>query len=253
MPENNMTLYNKVRKVPCEAQKPITGGRRKDMLDINPMWRVQTLTEQFGPVGKGWYTKTISKDVVEGSDGTKIAVVDIELYYRLESGEWSMPIYGTGGAMLVDKETKGLFTSDKAFKKAHTDALSVCCKQLGIGADAYWQDDAGSKYPTQPKPDTTTVIQESPTAKNPPKTATTTSYFPEYRHKSDCISPEEGEKLFSEILRTGNDWEKFLSWCGVDSPCKITVEKAEKAFASLKDKPTVERQITPGEDGYLPF
>ena len=40
--------------------------------------------------------------------------------------------------MLVAAETKGLYTSDEAFKMAYTDAISVACKQLGIGADVYW-------------------------------------------------------------------------------------------------------------------
>lgn len=40
--------------------------------------------------------------------------------------------------MLVAAETKGLYTNDEAFKMAYTDAVSVACKQLGIGADVYW-------------------------------------------------------------------------------------------------------------------
>ena len=52
---DNLELYNKVRSVPKEAQKPIQAGRLKGMTDINPMWRIKTLTEQFGACGKGWY------------------------------------------------------------------------------------------------------------------------------------------------------------------------------------------------------
>ena len=45
---SNLDLYNKVRTVPPEAQKKITGGRLNGMTDINPMWRIKALTEQFG-------------------------------------------------------------------------------------------------------------------------------------------------------------------------------------------------------------
>ena len=51
---DNMRIYNAVREVPPEAQKPIAGGRLKGMTDINPMWRLKRLTEMFGPCGLGW-------------------------------------------------------------------------------------------------------------------------------------------------------------------------------------------------------
>ena len=44
----NLELYNKVREVPKDAQKAITAGRLKGFTDINPMWRIKCLTEQFG-------------------------------------------------------------------------------------------------------------------------------------------------------------------------------------------------------------
>lgn len=144
----NMEIYNAVRTVPENAKKPIYAGRLKGMTDINPMWRIQALTEQFGPVGIGWYYKTVRKWVEEGADGVKCAFVDIELYIK-HNNEWSMPIEGTGGNSFVAKEKSGLYTSDEAFKMALTDAISVACKALGFGADVYWQ--AGrSKYNSTP-------------------------------------------------------------------------------------------------------
>ena len=47
--------------------------------------------------------------------------------------------------MLIVKESAGLRTDDDAFKKAYTDAISVACKALGIGADVYWEKDP-TKY-----------------------------------------------------------------------------------------------------------
>ena len=70
--------------------------------------------------------------------------VDIELYVKVD-GEWSKPIYGTGGSTFVAKESKGLYTSDEVVKMAYTDAISVACKQLGFGADIYWNK-SDSKY-----------------------------------------------------------------------------------------------------------
>ena len=42
---NNLDIYEKVRSVPQNAQKEIKAGRLKGMTDINPMWRIQKLTE----------------------------------------------------------------------------------------------------------------------------------------------------------------------------------------------------------------
>lgn len=142
-----MEIYNAVRTVPENAKKPIYAGRLKGMTDINPMWRIQALTEQFGPVGIGWYYKTVRQWVEEGADGVKCAFVDIELYIK-HNNEWSMPIEGTGGNSFVAKEKSGLYTSDEAFKMALTDAISVACKALGFGADVYWQAGRSKYNPT---------------------------------------------------------------------------------------------------------
>ncbi|HWS31023.1 MAG TPA: hypothetical protein VN512_13035 [Clostridia bacterium] len=119
------------------------------MTDINPMWRIKTLTEQFGPCGIGWRYEITDKQLCPSSDGTIAAFVDINLYYN-EGGAWSEAIPGTGGAMFAAKEKAGLYTDDDCFKKALTDAISVAAKALGIGADVYWEKD-GSKYDNKPQ------------------------------------------------------------------------------------------------------
>ena len=134
----NLELYNHVREVPEDAQKPIMAGRLKGFTDINPMWRIKCLTEQFGPCGIGWYYKTVDKWTETINDET-CAFVMIELYVFYES-KWSQPISGTGGSKLATKERNGIYVSDECYKMATTDALSVACKNLGIGADIYWNE-----------------------------------------------------------------------------------------------------------------
>lgn len=135
---DNLDLYNKVRSVPKEAQKTITAGRLKGMTDINPMWRIQKLTEQFGVAGVGWYYDITNRWLEDGADGEKCAFVEISLYIN-DGGNWSKPINGTGGSKFIANESKGKYTSDEAYKMALTDAISVACKALGMGADVYWQ------------------------------------------------------------------------------------------------------------------
>jgi len=160
---DNLWLYEKVRSVPKEAQKPITGGRLNGKTDINPMWRIKTLTEQFGPCGIGWKYEIKEKRIEEGYNGEKTAFVDIDLYIKVD-GKWSEPIPGTGGSMFVAKEKSGLYTSDECFKMACTDAISVACKMLGIGADVYWQNDP-TKYQNE------SSSQNQQPAKSNPSTA----------------------------------------------------------------------------------
>lgn len=149
---DNMRVYNAVRTVPQNAQKPIVGGRLRGKTDINPMWRIKALTEQFGMCGIGWYYN-VTKQWVEECGDEVCAFVNIELFVKVD-GEWSKPIFGTGGNKLIEKESKGLYVSDECFKMATTDAISVACKQLGFGADIYWNDD-NSKYnkPDEPPAD----------------------------------------------------------------------------------------------------
>ena len=135
---DNLKYYNMSRSVPKEAQKEFSNGRFSGT-DINPMWRIKMLTEMFGPAGVGWYVD----DVVERCEihgETTISIVNIKLYVKID-GEWSKPIYGTGGNTLLRKGV----ASDEGYKMAYTDALSVACKALGIGADIWYANDK-TKY-----------------------------------------------------------------------------------------------------------
>lgn len=140
----NLELYEKVRAVPEIARKEIKGGRLKGMTDINPMFRIKTLTEHFGVCGIGWKPEIIRTWLDVGAGNEVVANVEIKLFVKVD-GVWSDGIPGVGGSRFVAKETCGLFTDDEAYKKAYTDALSVACKSLGIGADVYWEKDS-TKY-----------------------------------------------------------------------------------------------------------
>jgi hypothetical protein len=143
MSDDKLRFYNRFRKPPEIALKQIKAGRLKGFTDINPQWRIQALTELFGPVGTGWYTEIVEARVDEGADRVMVATVIINLYHWAGEG-WSRPVTGIGGSLFVASEKSGLRTSDEAFKMAETDAISVACKKLGIAADVYWQH--GSKY-----------------------------------------------------------------------------------------------------------
>jgi hypothetical protein len=203
---NNLDIYNKVRAVPKEAQKIISAGRIKGMTDINPMWRIQTLTEQFGMVGIGWKYVITDKQIIDGADGTKCAFVDVDLFVKV-NGEWSEAIQGTGGSSFISSESKGFYTSDECFKMALTDALSVACKALGIGADVYWAG-GRTKYDTtsdnNPTPQHFQKAQPKQTprerliAKLKEKGIDATAYAKEH-NLTNKTTAEEFERLLKEL------------------------------------------------------
>lgn len=182
---SNLSIYDKVRKVPTNAMKTIGGGRLKGMTDINPMWRLKTLTEQFGPCGIGW-KYTIEKQWLEqGANGEVTAFTNIYLYIK-HGDQWSEAIPGTGGSMFIAKEKNGLYTSDECFKMALTDAISVSCKALGMGADVYWDKDR-TKY------------DQSPATENPKTTVTKTITLDQVTELQDLVK-ETNSKL-PEVLK----------------------------------------------------
>lgn len=141
---DNLELYNALRTPPEEALKEIRGGRMSGKTDINPMWRIKALTEQFGPCGIGWKYEVTRQWTEPGSNGEISAFCNIDLYYKYGDA-WSAAIPGTGGSAFVAKEKNGLYTSDECYKMALTDAISVAAKALGVAGDIYWGKDP-TKY-----------------------------------------------------------------------------------------------------------
>lgn len=144
MNSENLKIWEKYKSVPDSAMKGFDNGKFKGT-DINTMWRIKSLTEQFGICGIGWYF-TIKRTWVENTpNGEQFAFAEIELFVKV-NGQWSMPISGNGGNKLTRVKKDGeVSTSDEAFKMAVTDALGVACRNLGFGADVYWANDR-TKY-----------------------------------------------------------------------------------------------------------
>lgn len=140
--KTNKEIWDKVKSPPKDALREIRGGRISGMTDISPQWRLQIMTEIFGPVGIGWNFKITKQwlDVVDSNALSDIkdicAFTNIELKYKLNE-EWSEWIPGTGGSKFAATESRGLHVSDECFKMSLTDALSVAMKSIGVGAEVY--------------------------------------------------------------------------------------------------------------------
>lgn len=187
----NLDYYNKLKVVPQEALREIQSGRLRGKHDINPMWRIKAMTEQFGVCGIGW-KYVITKQWTETFGSEVKAYCNIDLFIKV-NGEWSDAIQGTGGSSEVSMESKGAYVSDECYKMALTDALSVAMKALGVAADVYFEAgkdiiDIDSKY----------GAQDSRAAQQQAQTQQTS--FPQY-HPSDL---NEGLGYLSRCVSKDN-------------------------------------------------
>ena len=90
---------------------------------------------------------------------------------------------------------------------ATTDAISVACKQLGVGANVYWQADK-TKY-DNPEPQ-----------KEVPK-----------------LSEKQVDAIYKELKRTGIGRNGLLKQYKVEALEAMTPEQYNEALQTLKSKP----------------
>jgi hypothetical protein len=149
----NLELWNKVKRPPAEALKTIQSGTLKGMTDINPVWRLEIMTEIYGPCGTGW-GYTIDKLWTEpGNAGEVMCFALVTVWH----GDKSSTIHGIGGSKIIQNYTSKNYSvsNDEGYKMAVTDAVSVALKALGVGADIYAGKWDGSKYKDDPPADKT--------------------------------------------------------------------------------------------------
>ena len=198
-PSDNLHIYRQVSSVPEDAQKPFESSWGKTLTEINGMWRIQKLTELFGPCGEGWFTEVTRQERVDFPNGEVCVFTDINLYLKdTKTGRWSKPIRGTGGNRLVLKNADGLFIDDEAYKKAYTDALGIACKALGFGADIYWGRN-DSKY-------------DSGTATTASSSAKESDSKPETEAATEKEETAENVKGLPELSPSHPRWGAFISW-----------------------------------------
>ena len=202
-PSDNLHIYKQVSSVPEDAQKPFESSWGKKLTEINGMWRIQKLTELFGPCGEGWFTEVTRQERVDFPNGEVCVFTDINLYLKdTKTGRWSKPIRGTGGNRLVLKNADGLFIDDEAYKKAYTDALGIACKALGFGADIYWGRN-DSKY------DSGTATTASPSARKTEQMATSLSAAKAPEEQGVAADNQPG---LPELSPSHPRWDAFISW-----------------------------------------
>lgn len=219
---DNMAIYEACRTAPANALRTIEAGRLKGKSDINPMWRIKTLTEQFGPCGIGWKYVITKQWTEQGGNGETAAFINIDLFIKY-NGEWSEAIPGTGGSSFVAIESKGIYVNDECFKMALTDAISVSCKALGVAADVYWNCD-DPKY--------NKITPQAPQQTKPQQNAHS-------QNGTDKANEAQLKAIFAISKQTDLGPEEMKNWMqveyGVDSSKDLTKKQASEMIEKLRE------------------
>lgn len=138
---SNLELWDKLSRTDPAHTKGFSRAGGFKGTAIKPIWIVKRLTEQFGPVGRGWGMSKPHFDVVQAGDET-LVYCTVECW----AGTPNNSFWGVGGDKVTAKRRDGSFNDDEAFKKAFTDAVGNAFKFLGVGADIHMGLFDDSKY-----------------------------------------------------------------------------------------------------------
>ncbi len=129
----NRVIWDALSKTDPKYTKLVTFGRK--FTSINSQWQLQRMTEQFGPIGKGWGYE-VQHGVERITEDYVLAVADVALWWSEGGGKLC---YGPvrGMSPIVERGKNGLHYDDDAGKKAMTDALTKGLSHIGLSADVF--------------------------------------------------------------------------------------------------------------------
>jgi hypothetical protein len=189
--------YENLASPPKDALKKIDFGALRGKSDINPQWRYEALTKEFGLCGQGWKFEIVNTWTEPVPATHELMIFALVNLYIKEGDEWSAPIPGFGGDFLIVSNKSGVKGNDEGYKMAVTDALGTAAKMVGVAADVY-RGRMESKYSRRAEAD-----QEPAKAKAEPKAAKTKAADPKVDYKS--VTLRKIAAAAKEIGLTGED------------------------------------------------
>lgn len=243
-----LEIYKKLSQPPKGALREIEAGDLKGKTDINPQWRYEAMTEQFGLVGIGWKYEIQKLWTEPGARDETLAFAQVAVYVRdPQTKEWSDPIVGIGGSKLINNFTNGLKSNDEGYKMAVTDAFSTSLKMIGVAADIYAGRWDGSKYNEEPcnkGEDTPQKSSRGPTQPSP---------------AGGPDTPEEAKRI-NELIRTKNSKGEYIFTKGeVNGLGKMRMSRTAQEViqwlnmeATARTKPKADPEPEPFPEDPLP-
>lgn len=219
--------YKALSSPPDDALKKIEGGNLKGKSDINPQWRIEALTAQFGLCGVGWKFEILDKTIYPIDGGEILLYMTIALYIK-DGEKWSDPIIGCGGDFIRVRNKNGLVANDEAFKMCLTDALGSAMRNIGVAADVY-RGFYDTKYKRQ---------NEQPYQKQQSENNSTSSpkNSPKVQKAPDKVTEKQLENLRVAAKKKGVDIAAIVSELHLQKLEDITIADWAKTMNALVKK-----------------
>lgn len=135
----NMNVWESLCTSDKKYLKQVSFGSRS-FTAIDPQYQVRKMTEQFGPIGKGWGWINETR-FINLSNGDTAVVADVQVWH----GEFSNSFGPFTGCRKFFDSVKGRLAED-APKMAVTDGLTKALSHLGCNADVFLGEMDGNKY-----------------------------------------------------------------------------------------------------------
>ena len=133
--KKNMEIWEQLEKTNPKYTKPVNKGWGP-ITTIDPMYQIKMMTNQFGPIGKGWSYH------VNYHYTDKLIFAEVSIKYCLDA-EWRE--FGPVCSVAPLGKNNGKL-DDEAPKKAMTDALTKAFSHIGLCADVFLNEFDGNKY-----------------------------------------------------------------------------------------------------------
>lgn len=145
----NTRIWDALKVTDPKYTKKVEFGRK--FTSINSQWQLQRMTEQFGPIGKGW-GYTVQHSVERITPEYVLAIADVSIWWMESRADANTRVVETssfgpvrGMSPILEKNRY----DDDAGKKAMTDALTKGLSHLGLSADVFLGLFDDNKYVSQ--------------------------------------------------------------------------------------------------------
>lgn len=149
----NTRIWDALKVTDPKYTKKVEFGRK--FTSINSQWQLQRMTEQFGPIGKGW-GYTVQHSVERITPEYVLAIADVSIWWMEARADANTRVVETssfgpvrGMSPILEMGRNGLVRDDDAGKKAMTDALTKGLSHLGLSADVFLGLFDDNKYVSQ--------------------------------------------------------------------------------------------------------